>query len=68
MADMSSLADKVAVVTGASKGMGSGIAKAFAAAGARVAVNSGGAYSLCNTALICGSKASQKRLWESLST
>jgi 3-oxoacyl-[acyl-carrier protein] reductase len=32
-------AGKVAVVTGASNGIGSGIAKAFAAAGARVAVN-----------------------------
>jgi 3-oxoacyl-[acyl-carrier protein] reductase len=36
---MSRLADKVAVVTGASKGIGSGIATAFAAAGARVAIN-----------------------------
>ncbi len=36
---MSSLAGKVAVVTGASKGIGAGIAKALAAAGAAVAVN-----------------------------
>jgi 3-oxoacyl-[acyl-carrier protein] reductase len=36
---MSSLSDKVAIVTGASKGIGSGIATALAAAGARVAVN-----------------------------
>lgn len=36
---MGSLTDKVAIVTGASKGIGSGIAAALAAAGARVAVN-----------------------------
>ncbi|HTX36533.1 MAG TPA: glucose 1-dehydrogenase [Bryobacteraceae bacterium] len=36
---MSSLTSKVAIVTGASKGIGSGIAQALAAAGARVAVN-----------------------------
>jgi 3-oxoacyl-[acyl-carrier protein] reductase len=36
---MGNLAGKVAVATGASKGIGSGIAKALAAAGARVAVN-----------------------------
>jgi len=34
---MSSLTGKVAIVTGASKGIGSGIAGALAAAGARVA-------------------------------
>ena len=36
---MSNLTDKVAIVTGASKGIGSGITAALAAAGARVAVN-----------------------------
>jgi 3-oxoacyl-[acyl-carrier protein] reductase len=36
---MSRLSEKVAIVTGASKGIGSGIATALAAAGARVAVN-----------------------------
>ncbi len=36
---MSKLANKVAVVTGASKGIGAGIAKALAAAGASVVVN-----------------------------
>jgi 3-oxoacyl-[acyl-carrier protein] reductase len=36
---MSNLTNKVAIVTGASKGIGSGIAKALAAAGARVVVN-----------------------------
>jgi len=39
MVNMSSLTDKVAIVTGASKGIGSGIATALAPAGARVAVN-----------------------------
>src|ERR1700679_2846049 len=37
--NMSSLTDKVAIVTGASKAIGSGIASALAAAGARVVVN-----------------------------
>src|SRR6185369_4318054 len=37
--NMSRLSEKVAIVTGASKGIGSGIANALAAAGARVAVN-----------------------------
>src|ERR1700688_1529633 len=36
---MSKLANKVAVVTGASKGIGAGIAKGLAAAGASVVVN-----------------------------
>src|SRR3981189_3097728 len=36
---MSRLSEKVAVVTGASKGIGAGIATAWGAAGARVAVN-----------------------------
>ena len=36
---MDSLSDKVAIVTGASKGIGVGIATALAAAGARVAMN-----------------------------
>src|ERR1700756_3359046 len=36
---MSRLSEKVAIVTGASKGIGAGIATALAAAGARVAVN-----------------------------
>ena len=36
---MSKLAGKVAVVTGASKGIGAGIAKALAAEGAAVVVN-----------------------------
>src|ERR1700758_5479949 len=36
---MTRLSDRVAIVTGASKGIGGGIATALAAAGARVAVN-----------------------------
>src|SRR2546428_10707517 len=36
---MRRLSDKVAIVTGASKGIGGGIATALGAAGARVAVN-----------------------------
>ena len=36
---MGKLTDKVAVVTGASKGIGAGIAKALAAEGAAVVVN-----------------------------
>jgi 3-oxoacyl-[acyl-carrier protein] reductase len=37
--NMSSLSGKVAIVTGASKGIGRGIAAALGAAGARMAVN-----------------------------
>ena len=36
---MNKLADKVAIITGASKGIGASIAKHFAAAGAKVVVN-----------------------------
>ena len=36
---MGKLTDKVAVITGASKGIGAGIAKAFAAEGAAIVVN-----------------------------
>src|SRR5437588_4165681 len=39
MVHMSRLSNKVAIVTGASKGIGGGIATALGAAGARVAVN-----------------------------
>src|SRR2546429_5039568 len=39
MANMSKLSNKVAIVTGASKGIGGGVATALGAAGARVAVN-----------------------------
>src|SRR5437588_6904741 len=39
MANMGRLSNKVAIVTGASKGIGGGIATALGAAGARVAVN-----------------------------
>src|SRR5713226_5548621 len=39
MVNISRLSNKVAIVTGASKGIGSGIATALGAAGARVAVN-----------------------------
>ena len=39
MVNMSRLSNKVAIVTGASKGIGGGIATALGAAGARVAVN-----------------------------
>jgi 3-oxoacyl-[acyl-carrier protein] reductase len=40
MVNMSSLTGKVAIVTGASKGIGSGIAQALAAAGARAPAGS----------------------------
>ena len=39
MVNTSRLSNKVAIVTGASKGIGGGIATALGAAGARVAVN-----------------------------
>src|SRR5207248_9843045 len=39
MVNMSRLSQRVAIVTGASKGIGAGIATALGAAGARVAVN-----------------------------
>src|SRR5258706_14768749 len=39
MVNMSRLSNKVAIVTGASKGIGGGIAKALGSAGARVAVD-----------------------------
>ena len=39
MVNMSRLSNKVAIVTGASKGIGAGIATALGGAGARVAVN-----------------------------
>jgi 3-oxoacyl-[acyl-carrier protein] reductase len=39
MVNMTRLSNKVAIVTGASKGIGAGIATALGAAGARVAVN-----------------------------
>jgi NAD(P)-dependent dehydrogenase (short-subunit alcohol dehydrogenase family) len=39
MVNMSRLSNKVAIVTGASKGIGGGIATALGTAGARVAVN-----------------------------
>src|SRR5260370_22603560 len=39
MVNMNRLSNKVAIVTGASKGIGGGIAMALGAAGARVAVN-----------------------------
>jgi 3-oxoacyl-[acyl-carrier protein] reductase len=45
MVNMSRLSNKVAIVTGASKGIGGGIATALGAAGARVAVNFSGRFS-----------------------
>jgi|SRR5579872_848106 len=58
---MGSLNNKVAIVTGASKGIGSGIAEAMAAAGARVAVNYSsdrkGAERVVQTIIDSGGKA-----------
>lgn len=58
---MSKLAGKVAVVTGASKGIGAGIAKALAAEGAAVVVNyassKDGADALVETITAAGGKA-----------
>jgi len=58
---MSTLAGKVAVVTGASKGIGAGIAKAFGAAGASVVVNyssdKSGADKIVDTITKAGGKA-----------
>jgi len=46
---MSKLKNKVAIVTGASKGIGAGIAKAFADAGAKVVVNYASSKELADT-------------------
>jgi 3-oxoacyl-[acyl-carrier protein] reductase len=58
---MCRLADKVAIVTGASKGIGRGVAMALAAAGARVAVNystdRGGAERVAQAIMDSGGKA-----------
>ena len=58
---MSKLAGKVAVVTGASKGIGAAIAKAFAAEGAKVVVNyassKAGADAVVETITAAGGKA-----------
>jgi 3-oxoacyl-[acyl-carrier protein] reductase len=57
---MSKLAGKVAVVTGASKGIGAGIAKALAAAGAAVVVNYSSSKSGAETVVAAITKAGGK--------
>jgi 3-oxoacyl-[acyl-carrier protein] reductase len=64
---MSKLAGKVAVVTGASKGIGAGIAKALAAEGASVVVNyassKDGADAVVDAIVSTGGKAVAWTCW-----